>query len=694
MRFQGTAHGSPQKPQLAGSLTGTHLRYGDWNAGDLSLAGNFDVSDRLTSRLELDAHAIGWGSVLLDSLRVHGQGKASAHTIDILATRKASEAMRLSSTITGRYANEEWRARATPLALVGHDEVAPTGEVAQARLMWALSQWSIDDLCLLWTSYKFCANAESHDGWRLSAQSDQLPLNIFDDTFPESSRYQGQWQVRAQFSGSDWQPLTGDATMTVTDASLTYQPIAGAEETVRLGTGRVNFSATTERLLASLNITTPGTSSIDANMRIERNPNIEFARLPLSGEMHVHTAEANLLPLIYPDIDRAAGELTAQISATGTAKTPLLQGQVDLKNGELDLYRFNLNLRDLGITARIVDNRLAFDGHGRIGDGKLSMNGDMQWRDLTPVARLHMQGQDLLVADLPEYRVVASPTLDFNIDGKNVDVRGEVTIPKARLEPRDLRGAVQTSRDARLIGETPAPPMGGFNVRSEVRIRLGDEVRLESFGLQGNLGGSVAVITSSTAATGSGEVNVSGGRYEAYGQKLEITRGRLLFDASPLDNPALDIQAERMIEDQRVGVYVRGTLHAPRVTVFSDPVLPSSQVVSMLLTGKPITDLSSKDAATVGAAQDNLRLQGGSVIASQIGRPLGLEEVSFESNGLNDTSLVLGKFLSPRLFVSYGISLTESINTLKLRYKLSDRWRIQAEAGQNQSADLEYRIER
>ncbi|HEY4644885.1 MAG TPA: translocation/assembly module TamB domain-containing protein, partial [Steroidobacteraceae bacterium] len=58
------------------------------------------------------------------------------------------------------------------------------------------------------------------------------------------------------------------------------------------------------------------------------------------------------------------------------------------------------------------------------------------------------------------------------------------------------------------------------------------------------------------------------------------------------------------------------------------------------------------------------------------------------------TRLVLGRYLSPRFYVSYGISLTEAINTLKLRYTINDRWTIRSEAGENRSADLEYKIER
>ena len=47
----------------------------------------------------------------------------------------------------------------------------------------------------------------------------------------------------------------------------------------------------------------------------------------------------------------------------------------------------------------------------------------------------------------------------------------------------------------------------------------------------------------------------------------------------------------------------------------------------------------------------------------------------------DDTQVVLGKFLSPKLFVSYGISIVEAINTIKLRYTLNERWSLKAEAG-------------
>jgi translocation and assembly module TamB len=54
---------------------------------------------------------------------------------------------------------------------------------------------------------------------------------------------------------------------------------------------------------------------------------------------------------------------------------------------------------------------------------------------------------------------------------------------------------------------------------------------------------------------------------------------------------------------------------------------------------------------------------------------------------------VVGKYLSPRLFVGYGVGIYEPISTLRLRYLLTARWSIEAITGDQQSTDLLWRIE-
>jgi translocation and assembly module TamB len=82
------------------------------------------------------------------------------------------------------------------------------------------------------------------------------------------------------------------------------------------------------------------------------------------------------------------------------------------------------------------------------------------------------------------------------------------------------------------------------------------------------------------------------------------------------------------------------------------------------------------------------------LLAGQLGRYIGLDEVSLQTDTSYDASLIIGKFLSPRLYVSYGISLTDAINTFKARYTIGDDWVVSAEAGEETAVDVEYTIDR
>jgi len=56
--------------------------------------------------------------------------------------------------------------------------------------------------------------------------------------------------------------------------------------------------------------------------------------------------------------------------------------------------------------------------------------------------------------------------------------------------------------------------------------------------------------------------------------------------------------------------------------------------------------------------------------------------------------LVLGKYLSPGLYVSYGIGLFDGSNVLRMRYELSERLTLETETGIQSGVDLRYTLER
>jgi translocation and assembly module TamB len=221
---------------------------------------------------------------------------------------------------------------------------------------------------------------------------------------------------------------------------------------------------------------------------------------------------------------------------------------------------------------------------------------------------------------------------------------------------------------------------------STVTLVLGDKVNIDAMGLAARLTGSVTVRNGYEVITrGTGELSVAEGKYTAYARILDIQRGRLLFSGGAIDDPGIDVIAQKQFPDITAGVKVRGTLTSPRISFFSDPPLPQSQVASLILGGGSLQSAQNPNNAAIG--------QGAALLAAQLGPHVGVPDVSLETDPIaNETSLVLGRYLSPRLYVSYGVSLTEQLNTFKMRYTLGDHWTIRTELGQARGADLVYSI--
>jgi translocation and assembly module TamB len=92
-------------------------------------------------------------------------------------------------------------------------------------------------------------------------------------------------------------------------------------------------------------------------------------------------------------------------------------------------------------------------------------------------------------------------------------------------------------------------------------------------------------------------------------------------------------------------------------------------------------------------AANSVALVGGEALAERIAQRFDLFEVSVEtSETTNEPALVLGRALSPRLYLRYLQGLAESSSALQIRYRLSKRWLLETESGTRTGAggDLLY----
>jgi translocation and assembly module TamB len=269
-----------------------------------------------------------------------------------------------------------------------------------------------------------------------------------------------------------------------------------------------------------------------------------------------------------------------------------------------------------------------------------------------------------------------------------------VDVPSASIDLERLDTTVSPSPDVVVLD--PAEPGRGhaLMVDTDLALTLGDDVKLKGFGLDGKLGGALRVRQPpGREALATGNLDVSG-RYRAYGQQLQIERGRLGYVNSAIDNPSLDVLAQRQFDEATVGVRVRGTALVPQTQIVSTPAMDSSEALAYLVLGHPLRSATGEESRQIGAAALALSA-GGNLLAQKVGARLGLDESGVsQSRALGSAAFTVGKYLSPRLFVSYGVSLVGTGEVLTLKYLLRHGLDIQVESGRENRASLNWRKEK
>ena len=543
---------------------------------------------------------------------------------------------------------------------------------------------------------------QAEDGWpsniRLETEGVDLAA-LLKPWLPEDTRVSGMLfsSARLEFRAPD--SLFGEIELSAPSGSLSYPLLEGELENWEYRDSGLKLILDQRGIRGNSEISIGDGNTLLGNVNL---PGASLLALNRDKQILEATARLNITELaiieaLVPEIDSLRGSLVLNLSADGTLAQPNLAATAEMLNASVAIPRLGLKLKRINLRgATIAENRFKFQLDARSGGGNLTVTGVSHLDAASGwPTRLEIKGQEFEVSRIPEATVRVSPDLVVELQNRNIDIRGDLLVPYAKLQPRDVTLAAQVSNDAVIIDSTEEP-RPRWQISTRINLILGDRVNFFGYGFEGKLGGNLLIEEAAGQLTrGIGEINIPEGRYRAYGQRLDIENGRLLFTGGPLTNPGLDIRAVRKTGSVTAGIHVTGILKQPRLELFSIPAMGQTDTLSYLLLGRPMESASDKDGAMMAQAALALGLTGGDKLARSIGDRFGLDEMRIEGSDSGDqASLVVGRYLSPKLYVSYGIGLIESFNTLNLRYKITDKWQLKAESGESHGADLMYIFER
>ncbi|MGE5092469.1 MAG: translocation/assembly module TamB domain-containing protein [Bacillota bacterium] len=500
--------------------------------------------------------------------------------------------------------------------------------------------------------------------------------------------------------------LTAELTVAPVNFALTHTE-NGTERRITVDstalTGRVGPDGLHTTLAAQFNQQGSRLATISGRLDLPRYTRFgdSLAPQPLTGRLDGRVADLSFAKAFSPQVDSLAGRVTLDAGLSGTVRSPSVVGGITASDVAAHLPALGVLLHDLQLSA--LGNRegtFTLDGKVKSGPGDLTITGASPvFPSAARPGHVKVASRNFEVINTDQAHVLATTDLDATLNGGVTRVNGQVTLPLAHVELAEIPVfAVPPSDDVIFTDTLGGSQAAQQQVAANVRIVLGDSVSFKGFNFTASLGGTLNVVEEpGRPTTGSGLIVIKEGHYKAYGQDLTISQGRVRFAGGPVNDPGLDIRATRTAEDSvTAGLQIAGTLKNPDVTVFSTPPMSQNRALEYIVMGHPLNEnRSGPQGSMVSKAVSSLGLRGGNLLAKTLGQGIGLDEARIETKGdLQQASFVAGRYLTPNLYVSYGIGLFDPVSILKLRYVISSHWTLQAERGEALGADVLYKIER
>jgi autotransporter translocation and assembly factor TamB len=437
---------------------------------------------------------------------------------------------------------------------------------------------------------------------------------------------------------------------------------------------------------------------------------------PLKADLSAKIKESGILTSFFPGmVQESHGDLDLSLKAAGTWSVPVLAGTLQLEHAGGFFPSIGIKLKNVLMRGHFDKNKVAIDRF-QAESGKGKLNGAVsflieKWQIKSYSGSL--EGSNFRAVYLPDLKAEISPKITFTGDGKKFSMRGDISVKNFLIAESKTPPHIEPSKDVIIVDrkqeEAKNTPL---QLDMEVHVMLGDHLFIKAEGIDAQLKGDIVMTAHGiNDIRGRGTLRVVKGTYKNYGVDLKIERGSASFAGGKIDNPALDVLAVRSVNDIRAGVAVNGTLEKPIIKMYSEPPMPQTDILAYIVFGHPLGGGSGEQASLLFKVAGTL-LSGGdsTVLQDQLKTKLGLDVLDVESTGApagtaagavtgasqstaTRSLLTVGKYLSPKLFISYGQSVFSKGGLFKMRYNLSKHFDIESQSGVESGVDFVYKID-
>ncbi|ESQ84097.1 hypothetical protein AEAC466_10145 [Asticcacaulis sp. AC466] len=377
-----------------------------------------------------------------------------------------------------------------------------------------------------------------------------------------------------------------------------------------------------------------------------------------------------------------SGAVAVAADVSGSINQPHFAGVIKANSLTYDNEDLGTRITAIALDGKFTDDRLELTQFtGRAGEGTVSGAG---WIGLAATQKfpmsVHVEMTNARLARSESINSTVSGTIDItNTEADGGLIKGDLRLPQFKYVIVKQKAAeVPVLDGVRRKGEdrTPAPSAQSLPAfwRLDIQARADNQIFVSGMGLESEWSARMRINGTTKDPRVVGTLKVVRGNYTFAGRSFDIDNGTITFDGGPVADPEINLSASATVQDIQGVIKVTGSAQRPSIAFSSSPALPQDEILSRLLFGESVANISATEALQLASAvnglnggKDYLNPLGALRAATGIDR---LRVVSADTSTGRGTSLAAGKYLTNNVYVEI-VTDTKGFTATQLEIALS-----------------------
>ena len=383
---------------------------------------------------------------------------------------------------------------------------------------------------------------------------------------------------------------------------------------------------------------------------------------PMFAQLRASGAADTLWRLIGVETLDVSGPVAIGADIMGTPNNPQIRGSLATNNGRIESPVTGMVLTGVQARGRFSGSSLQIDSFAANAgkDGKLSGQASFTFSAAKGLGMdINAQAERATLIARDDLSATVTGPLRIKSDGQSGKIAGDVTLNRSsyRLGRATAAAAVPTLnvREINAITENVVNRAQPIQWRLAIKARVPNRLAVTGLGIESEWRGDFDIGGSIIAPTVRGQADLVRGGYEFAGRRFDLARGQIRFQGESPPDPILDIIATGDTQGLTASIRVTGTGLKPDIAFSSNPALPQDELLSRMLFGTSITNLSAPEAVQLAAAVASL--QGGGNGLNPINAlrtAIGLDRLRIlaaDTTTGQKTAIAAGKYITRRTYV-------------------------------------------